>query len=83
MFSADECFGGRQLNRGIELCAVVEQMYSTQALFRTFGDPGFLDRCERIAYVMSPLPRGLLCICWLGIIMLIVRILESSPFTFR
>ena len=23
MFSADECFGGRNLNRGIELCAVV------------------------------------------------------------
>ena len=30
MFSADECFGGRGLNRGIELCAVVEQMYSLQ-----------------------------------------------------
>ena len=27
MFSADECFGGRALNRGIELCAVVEQMH--------------------------------------------------------
>ena len=27
MFAADECFGGRNLNRGIELCAVVEQMY--------------------------------------------------------
>ena len=51
MFSADECFGGRHLNRGIELCAVVEQMYSLQALFRAFGETEFLDRCERIAYV--------------------------------
>ena len=33
MWSADECFGGRSLNRGIELCAVVEQMYSTYTDF--------------------------------------------------
>ena len=44
MFSADECFGGRNLNRGIELCAVVEQMYSLQHMFRVHGDPYFLDR---------------------------------------
>jgi hypothetical protein len=38
MFSADECFGGRALNRGIELCAVVEQMSSLQHMFRVHGD---------------------------------------------
>lgn len=54
MFSADECFGGRDLNRGIELCAVVEQMYSLQHMFRVHGDPYFLDRCERIAYNSLP-----------------------------
>lgn len=54
MFSADECFGGRGLNRGIELCAVVEQMYSLQHMFRVHGDPSFLDRCERIAYNSLP-----------------------------
>lgn len=54
MFSADECFGGRALNRGIELCAVVEQQYSLQYNFLMTGDPMFLDRCERIAYNALP-----------------------------
>ena len=54
MFSADECFGGRDLNRGIELCAVVEQMYSLQHMFRVHGDPFFIDKCERIAYNSLP-----------------------------
>ena len=54
MFAADECFGGRELNRGIELCAVVEQMYSLQHNFRVLGDTVFLDRYERIAFNSLP-----------------------------
>ena len=54
MFAADECFGGRALNRGIELCAVVEQMYSLYIMFMNIGDPTFLDRAERIAYNALP-----------------------------
>jgi len=54
MFSADECFGGRELNRGIELCAVVEQMYSLQHNFKVLGDVSFLDRLERIAFNSLP-----------------------------
>ena len=54
MWSADECFGGRDLNRGIELCAVVEQMYSLQHMFRTHGDPSYMDRVERIAFNSLP-----------------------------
>jgi hypothetical protein len=54
IWAADECFGGRDLNRGIELCAVVEQMYSLQHMFRVQGDPAFLDKCERIAYNALP-----------------------------
>ena len=54
MFSGDECYGGRALNRGIELCAVVEQMYSLQHNFRVLGDPAFIDRYERIAYNSLP-----------------------------
>ena len=38
----------------IELCAVVEQMYSLQHMFRVHGDVDFLDRCERIAYNSLP-----------------------------
>ena len=62
MFSADECFGGRDLNRGIELCAVVEQMYSLQHMFRVHGDTVFLDKCERIAY--NSLPATLTSDMW-------------------
>lgn len=54
MFAGDECFGGRALNRGIELCAVVEQMYSFQHNFKVFGDPFWMDRCERIAFNSLP-----------------------------
>jgi hypothetical protein len=54
MFSADEVMGGRNLNRGIELCAVVEQMYSLQHIFRVQGDLSFIDRCEKIGYNALP-----------------------------
>lgn len=54
MFSADECFGGRHLNRGIELCAVVEQMFSLEVAFQITGDVSLLDRLERIAYNALP-----------------------------
>lgn len=62
MFSADECFGGRALNRGIELCAVVEQMYSLQHMFRVHGDVMFMDRQERIAF--NSLPGTLTADMW-------------------
>ena len=54
MFGADECFAGRALNRGIELCAVVEQMYSLYIMFMNLGDPQLLDRAERIAFNALP-----------------------------
>jgi hypothetical protein len=54
MFAADECFGGRALNRGIELCAVVEQMFSLSIVFQIQGDTHFLDRLETIAFNAWP-----------------------------
>jgi len=54
MWAADECFGGRDLNRGIELCAVVEQMYSLEFIFRVGGDVSMLDWAERISYNAHP-----------------------------
>jgi hypothetical protein len=54
MYAADECFGGRELNRGIELCAVVEQMYSLEVSFRVTGELALLDRIERIAFNALP-----------------------------
>ena len=62
MFAADECFGGRALNRGIELCAVVEQMYSLYINFKTLGDPslcGFFQRLRACQTESSKfLPHG-------------------------
>lgn len=62
MFSADECFGGRELNRGIELCAVVEQLYSLQVAFRATGEIGLLDDIERIAF--NALPATMTASMW-------------------
>lgn len=54
MFSADEHFGGRNPSQGIELCAVVESMFSLELDLAVLGDPGIGDRLEKIAY--NPLP---------------------------
>ena len=40
--------------RGSELCSVVEAMYSHAVSFATFGDVGFLDRTERLAFNALP-----------------------------
>jgi len=54
MFSADEVLAGRALNRGVELCSVVEQMYSLYHVFKASGDLSLLDRVELIAYNALP-----------------------------
>ena len=53
-FSADECLGGREPNRGVELCTIVETSFSMAFLHRTHGDIEFADRAERI--VLNQLP---------------------------
>ena len=53
-FSADECLGGREPNRGVELCTIVETAFSLAFLHRTHGDIEFADRAERI--VLNQLP---------------------------
>ena len=54
IFAGDECFGGRALNRGIELCAVVEQMYSLQYMFRVQGAAATPPLCSTAA--LGPRP---------------------------
>ena len=49
-FSADECLGGREPNRGVELCTIVETAYSLALMHRTHGDIALADRAERIIY---------------------------------
>jgi hypothetical protein len=54
MFSGDEWLAGLDPSQGVELCAVVEAMFSLEVLLRLFGDAAFGDRLERIAYNNLP-----------------------------
>jgi hypothetical protein len=54
MFSGDEWLAGRDPSQGVELCAVVELMFSLTHLYRIFGDGAFADRLEKVAYNALP-----------------------------
>jgi len=50
MFSGDEWLAGNLPNHGVELCAVVELMFSLELLARAYGSGVFGDRLEAVAY---------------------------------
>ena len=54
MFSADEHFAGLNPSQGIELCAVVEAMFSLEQSLAILGKPDLGDRLERIAFNALP-----------------------------
>jgi hypothetical protein len=54
MFSGDEHFAGQDPSQGIELCAVVEEMFSLEQAFAILGEPLLADRLERVAYNALP-----------------------------
>lgn len=54
LYAADEHFAGRNPSRGVELCAVVEAMYSLELAVAITGDVRLADRLERIAYNALP-----------------------------
>ena len=54
VFSGDEHLAGADPSQGTELCAVVEYMFSLEELLAIFGDVGFGDRLEKIAYNALP-----------------------------
>lgn len=54
LYSADEHLAGRSPSQGVELCAVVEAMYSLQHALAITGDAALGDRIERIAYNALP-----------------------------
>jgi DUF1680 family protein len=54
MFSADEHLAGRNPSQGVELCAVVENMFSLEQAVAILGDVSLGDRLERIAYNALP-----------------------------
>jgi uncharacterized protein len=54
MFSADEHLAGKNPSQGIELCAVVENMFSLEHAMAILGDPLLGDRLEKIAFNALP-----------------------------
>ena len=54
MFSGDEHYAGPDPSQGIELCAVVEALFSLQQVLTVVGDPALADRLERIAFNALP-----------------------------
>ena len=54
MFSADEHLAGPDPSQGIELCAVVEAMFSLEQAFAVLGDARLADRLEKVTYNALP-----------------------------
>jgi DUF1680 family protein len=54
MFSGDEHFAGIDPSQGIELCAVVETMFSFEGAFSIFGDTRIADRLEKVTFNALP-----------------------------
>lgn len=53
-FSGDEHLSGKSPDRGTELCAVVEYMYSLEELYAIFGDNSLADRLELLTFNSLP-----------------------------
>jgi hypothetical protein len=62
MFSATEHYAGPDPSQGVELCAVVEALYSLQQVLTVNPDPALADRMERIA--MNALPATFTADMW-------------------
>jgi hypothetical protein len=54
MFSGDEWLSGTDPSQGVELCAVVEYMFTMEQLIRIFGDGRFGDILEKVAFNALP-----------------------------
>lgn len=54
MYGGDEPMHGNDPTQGIELCSVVELMYSLEKMIAISGNPAMMDHLERIAYNALP-----------------------------
>ncbi len=54
MYSGDEHLSGDNPSQGVELCTVVESMFSWEENLAVMGDARFADRLERIAFNALP-----------------------------
>ena len=53
-FTGDECLSGKSAIQGVELCAVVELMYSFEWLFAVTGDRKWAELLEKVAFNALP-----------------------------
>lgn len=54
MFSGDEDLHGNDPTQGIELCSIVETMFSLEQMISITGDQTYMDALERITYNALP-----------------------------
>ncbi len=54
MFSGDELLAGTHPSQGVELCAVVEYMFTLENLVRVLGDGIYADMLEKVAFNALP-----------------------------
>ncbi len=54
MFGGDEPLHGTDPTQGIELCSVVEMMYSLETMLKITSDIGFADHLEKLAFNALP-----------------------------
>ncbi|GAB3883107.1 beta-L-arabinofuranosidase domain-containing protein [Spirosoma agri] len=54
MFSGDEDLHGNEPTQGVELCAIVETMFSLEEIIGVTGDPWYMDVLERMTFNALP-----------------------------
>ncbi len=54
IFSGDEDIHGNDPTQGIELCTIVEFMFSLETMYRITGNPEYADLLEKVAYNALP-----------------------------
>ncbi|GAB3950437.1 glycoside hydrolase family 127 protein [Spirosoma harenae] len=54
MFSGDEDLHGNEPTQGVELCAIVEAMFSLEEIIGITGDPAYMDALERMTFNALP-----------------------------
>ena len=54
MFSVDEAIHGNDPTQGIELCGIVEFMFSLETMYKITGNPRFAELLEKVTYNALP-----------------------------
>ncbi|QHV93802.1 beta-L-arabinofuranosidase domain-containing protein [Spirosoma endbachense] len=54
MFSGDEDLHGNEPTQGVELCAIVETMFSLEEIIGITGEPAYMDALERMTFNALP-----------------------------